>query len=302
MYGAIAIARMCTFQKEACSGRTRLEHSRPVRMSDGGSVLKIWTRGRISMGQVMTTTPKTPSSGWPACNGQWLLANSLPRPYMAMTLLRSAVSRQAPASAEQAIVSIRKCATVWRNAGGFPSECAVDMRVVWVPHMLNQLDPAMMQDSTAASIQLIRKGEANPEHAHSTTLGGLGVQAPGSVPGAGLVIHPGRVVGHDLSGGYLKLDVEHRGALEDGDKICSPHGTKHVIRVMQKSRMPIIGTTGEVADLCISPSGILSRQSLGLILAGCQAIADGIDKVPLREPPILSPSSSAPRCSTSSLR
>ena len=31
------------------------------------------------------------------------------------------------------------------------------MRVVWVPHMLNQLDPAMMQDGTAASIQLIRR-------------------------------------------------------------------------------------------------------------------------------------------------
>ena len=142
-----------------------------------------------------------------------------------------------------------------------------------MPHMLNRLDSAMVPVEVVVSTQPIRRVKLSRGMRAPPPAVQAGVQARlGSMPGAGLMIHLGKIVGHDLAGGRLGLDVEYRRPLEDGDKVC--HGTEHV--VVPRERMPTVAAIGEVADICLSPSGILTKQSPGLFFLG-QTIADGID-------------------------
>lgn len=49
---------------------------------------------------------------------------------------------------------------------------------------------------------------------------------------------------------------------EDGDKLITPHGSKQVV---DDAEMPMIHGT-RVVDLCLSLSGLLTKQTLGIII------------------------------------
>jgi hypothetical protein len=288
------VLSMCMEQKAECARRIQPELACSVSIHEVAPTLLVWTTGERLMvvhccvpcssyeqeAMASGSLPNPTAAGWPAGNIPWLMTNALPRPYMAMSALRSAVSRVPPPTADQMLRTKKGCQSLARIEGDFPTDCAIDLRVVWVPNILNQLDAAMMSSTAASSITVARKVSFRWPLRSNPPPVGTQCRPSGMMPGTGVIIHPGTVVKSNPEGNSIKLTVEYEGHVEDGDNLCSLHGTKHVVRVVPDEDMPYLSCTREVADLCISPSALLGRQSLGILLAAAQTLADGVGKNP----------------------
>ena len=94
---------------------------------------------------------------------------------------------------------------------------------------------------------------------------------------AGIIVHLGKIGGMDADDDGMRVVVQYVNHLEHGDKIRTLHGTKHGVSIVADADLPYVEVTGQVADMCLSPAGIVQRQSLGMMLMASQAaIGPGI--------------------------
>ena len=99
---------------------------------------------------------------------------------------------------------------------------------------------------------------------------------------AGIIVHLGRIGGMDADDDGMRVVVQYVSHLEHGDKIRTLHGTKHGVSIVADADLSYVEVTSQVADMCLSPAGIVQRQSLGMMLMASQAAIDGCDIVVAR--------------------
>jgi hypothetical protein len=126
----------------------------------------------------------------------------------------------------------------------------MDMLVTWGPHKPNRPDAAMTSESCTPSINVIRRAALKGTSSDPVPAEGSKYLAVGNAPGAGIAVHLATVTALEAGDDGVRVVIQYIGKPETGNKICSPHGTRHVSGVVADSAMPYVLAIGQAEKGC----------------------------------------------------